>query len=176
MHRLFAALKPPPALRDALLALQGGVSHARWQTADQLHLTLRFIGEVDRHRAEDIAAALGAVHHAAFSLTLDGVGQFDRKGRSDTLWIGVSPQESVKLLHNKIDRALQRVGIPPDTRTFLPHFTIARFGRLSGDVGGFMGTVAVPPVSAAITEFCLYESVLGSEGSAYSIVARYPLS
>ncbi|MGE0774397.1 MAG: RNA 2',3'-cyclic phosphodiesterase [Sphingomonadaceae bacterium] len=175
MHRLFAALKPPPAMRDSLLALMGGIAHARWQAADQLHLTLRFIGEVDRHQAEDIAAALGSVRHPPFTLALDGIGQFDRKGRRDALWIGVTPQDPLKLLHNKIDRALQHVGIAPDNRTFLPHITIARFGRQSGDVGGFMETVAVPPVSCPITEFCLYESSLGSAGAVYDIIARYPL-
>ena len=174
MHRLFVALKPPPVIRDALLTMMGGITHARWQTADQLHLTLRFIGEVDRHQAEDIAAALGSVHHAPFALALDNVGQFDRKGRTDTLWVGVSPIEPVKLLHNKIDRALQRVGVPPETRAYLPHFTIARFGRTAGDVGGFMENMTVLPVSAEFAEFCLYESNLGSEGSAYSIITRYP--
>lgn len=175
MHRLFVALKPPPAMRDALLTMMGGILHARWQTADQLHLTLRFIGEVDRHQAEDIAAALGSVHHPAFALTLDGVGQFDRKGKTDALWVGVNPIEPVKLLHNKIDRTLQRVGVSPETRAYLPHFTIARFGRNVGDTGRFMESAAVPPVSATLTEFCLYESSLGSEGAIYSIIARYPL-
>jgi len=176
MHRLFVALKPPPAIRDALLTMMGGVLHARWQTADQLHLTLRFIGEVDRHQAEDIAAALGSVHHPTFALTLDGVGQFARKGRIDTLWVGASPQEPLKLLHNKIDRALQRVGVVPESRAYLPHFTIARFGRNAGDVTRFLETMSPPPVSAEIAEFCLYESSLGSEGAIYSIIARYPLA
>lgn len=175
MHRLFVAIKPPPPMRNALLAAMGGVVHARWQTAEQLHLTLRFIGEVDRHQAEDVAAILGSVHHPGFSLALDDVGQFDRKGRMDTLWVGVSPQEPIKQLHNKIDRALQRIGIAPDTRSFLPHITIARFGRSAGDVGGFMESAAIPPITTEITEFCLYESALGTEGSIYSIIARYPL-
>jgi RNA 2',3'-cyclic 3'-phosphodiesterase len=175
MHRLFVALKPPPKMRDALLALMGGVANARWQTGEQLHLTLRFIGEVDRHQAEDIAAALGSVHHAALTLTLEGAGQFDRKGRTDTLWVGVSPQDVVKLLHNKIDRALQRVGVAPETRAFLPHITIARFGRNAGDVGRFMESASVPSITSDFSEFCLYESSLGSEGPVYSIIARYPL-
>jgi len=174
MHRLFVALKPPPVIRDALLTMMGGIIHARWQTADQLHLTLRFIGEVDRHQAEDIAAVLGSVHHPAFTLALDGLGQFDRKGRIDTLWVGAGPQEPLRLLHNKVDRALARVGIAPDNRAFLPHITIARFGRNAGNPGGFMESVAVPSVSAEIAEFCLYESNLGSEGSTYSIITRYP--
>ena len=175
MHRLFVALRPPRAMRDALLAMMGGVLHARWQTADQLHLTLRFVGEVDRHQAEDVAAALGSVHHPPFALTLDGVGEFDRKGRTDTLWVGVNPHDPVRLLHNKIDRALQRVGVPPEGRAYLPHITIARFGRSGGEIGRFMETAAVPAIPAEITEFCLYESQLGSEGPLYTIIARYPL-
>jgi len=175
MHRLFVALKPPPVMRDALLAAMGGVAHARWQAADQLHLTLRFIGEVDRHRAEDIAAALGGVHHPGFALSLTRFGQFDRKGRTDALWVGITPDEPVRQLHNKIDRTLQRVGIAPDERVFLPHITIARFGRTAGDVGRFMEFTAIPHAVAEFTEFCLYESQLGTDGPIYSIVARYPL-
>mgnify|MGYP001113377463 CR=1 FL=1 len=62
-HRLFVALRPPRPIRARLIAAMHGISGARWQDDDQLHLTLRFIGEVDRHRAEDIAAALGALAH-----------------------------------------------------------------------------------------------------------------
>ena len=64
----------------------GGIAGARWQDDDQLHLTLRFIGEVDRHVATDVAAALGSVRHPPFELAVSGVGTFDRKGRIDTLW------------------------------------------------------------------------------------------
>src|SRR3546814_1491418 len=68
MHRLFVALEPPAAVRHQLLDLMGGIANARWQTEAQLHLTLRFIGEVDRHRAEDVAAALGGIHHRRFEI------------------------------------------------------------------------------------------------------------
>jgi RNA 2',3'-cyclic 3'-phosphodiesterase len=176
MYRLFVALKPPPPMRDALLGAMGGVANARWQTAEQLHLTLRFIGEVDRHQAEDIAAILGSVHHPGFSLTLDDIGQFDRKGRIHALWVGVTPQEPVRQLHNKIDRALGRAGVAPETRAFQPHITIARFGRSHGDIGQYRENRATPLVTAHFSEFCLYESALGTEGSVYSIIARYPLT
>lgn len=176
MFRLFAAIRPPRPLREALRGAMGGVSNARWQTDDQLHLTLRFIGEVDRHRAQDIAAALGGVHQAGFDLALDGMGQFDRKGRIESLWAGVTPQEPVKALHNKIDQALARVGLEPETRAYLPHITIARFGRSAGPIGGLLtrsGGVSSAP--CPITEFCLYESQLSHEGSVYTIAERYPL-
>lgn len=174
MHRLFVALRPPAAMRSRLLSLMGGVPGARWQSDGQLHLTLRFIGEVDRHRAADIAAALGAIHFPRFTLALDRIGSFDRKGRIDSLWAGVSPTDDVTRLHKKVDQALARIGLAPDARAFLPHLTIARFSRAMAP-----GTVPTGPVASTgyeMTEFCLYESVLGREGASYLVAERYPLA
>ena len=163
-------------MRERLLAVMGSVAGARWQGDAQLHLTLRFIGEVDRHRAEDVAAALGAVHFPRFSLALAGLGQFDRSGRIDSLWAGVTPHEAVTALHRKVDQALARIGIAPDTRAFLPHITIARFGRKAGPVTTMLGNAAgLASEPFEMTGFCLYESRLGSEGAIYEVVARYPL-
>lgn len=176
MHRLFVAIRPPRTMRASLLAAMGGVARARWQSDEQLHLTLRFIGEVDHHRAEDIAAALGTVHHPRFALALDGIGQFDRKGRVDALWAGVAPQAPLRTLHNKIDQALARVGIAPETRAYLPHITIARFSRGAGpmeSVAARSGGITSP--EEEISEFALYESQLSHEGAVYAIVERYPL-
>jgi 2'-5' RNA ligase len=154
----------------------GGVAKARWQRDDQLHLTLRFIGEVDRHQAADIAAALGGVHYPRFALALDGFGYFDRKGRVDTLWVGVTPHEEVRALHHKIDRALVAAGIAPEQRGFQPHITIARFARSAGPLEMLMpelGGVASGPYE--MTDVCLHESTLGPDGAVYTIVGRYPL-
>ena len=175
MYRLFVAIRPPLVLREALRARMGGIANARWQTDEQLHLTLRFIGEVDRHQGEDIAAALGHVHHPPVTLTLDRIGRFDRKGRIDTLWVGISPAEPLQALHHKIDRALVRAGLPPEARAYLPHVTIARFGRDAGGIDAFVEGPALPALSADVAEFCLFESTLGHEGAHYSIIARYPL-
>lgn len=176
MHRLFVAIRPPRAMRQALRDIMGGIAGARWQDDAQLHLTLRFIGEVDRHVAEDVAAALGAIHHPRFLLALDGLGQFDRRDRIDSLWAGVTPHDEVTALHNKVDQALTRVGIAPDTRAFLPHITIARFGRHAGPVEAMLSQAAgLSGPAEEIDNFCLYESRLGSEGATYEIAARYPL-
>jgi RNA 2',3'-cyclic 3'-phosphodiesterase len=176
MHRLFVAIRPPAAIRGRLLGAMGGISGARWQSEDQLHLTLRFIGEVDRHRAGDIHAALGGIHHPRFEIALNGIGAFDRRGWPDAVWAGVSPHEPLKALHNKVDGALARVGVDPDQRAFLPHITLARLKRSSGPVGNLVeqaGGLASPPF--AIDHFALYESTLAPEGAVYSIVERYPL-
>ena len=175
-HRLFVGLDLPGHIKAQLLALMGGVSGARWQREDQLHLTLRFIGEVDRHQAHDIAAALAGLHHPAFDLSLNGTGVFDRRGRPTALWVGVAPQEPVKILHNKVDQTLARVDVPTEEQAYRPHITIARFGRDTGPLSGFMaengGATSLP---FHVEDFCLYESQLTHGGSVYTIVERYPL-
>jgi 2'-5' RNA ligase len=176
VHRLFVAIRPPAAVRAGLLALMGGVPGARWQDDDQLHLTLRFLGEVDRHIAADIAAAMAGIHFAAFDLALSGVGFFDRKGRVDTLWAGVRPHDRVTALHRKVDQALIRVGCAPDPRAFAPHITLARFSRGAVDLDGFLATHAgLASAPFAVGHFGLFESRRGSEGARYEEVERYTL-
>lgn len=175
-HRLFVAIRPPREARAALLALMEGVHHARWQSDAQLHLTLRFIGEVDRRTAEDIAAALETVRDQPFAVSLDGLGVFDRKGRIDTLWAGVRPHEALARLHRKIDHALVRAGLPPEGRAYLPHITIARFGRQAGATGDYMATHGgLSGPAWQVSDFRLYESHLGHDGAHYESVARYTL-
>lgn len=177
LHRLFVALRPPAATRARLMNLMGGVPGARWQGDAQLHCTLRFIGEMDRHQAEDVAAALGRVRGEPLALALGTAGTFDRKGRVDTLWVGVQPREAIAVLHGRVDAALRQVGIAADDRAFVPHITIARFAR--GDAPGpeIASVVAVPAGHHfEICHFELLESRLGSEGAVYETIARYPLA
>ncbi len=175
MHRLFVAIELPLPVRDRLLAVMGGVSNARWQRDDQLHLTLRFIGEVDRHAAQDITAALGGVHAAPFDLTLSGTGVFDRRGTPETLWAGVAPHDAVAALHAKVDQSLRRAGVALETRAYLPHITLARLGRQSGPVAGFMTTTVLGGPAFTVAEFALYESTLTRDGAEYRIAERYAL-
>lgn len=176
MHRLFVAIRPPSAIRALLLGAMGGVSGARWQSDDQLHLTLRFIGEVDRHRAGDVHAALGAVRQPPFDLALNGIGAFERRGVAEALWAGVAPHAPLRTLHKKVDAALARVGVAPDERAYLPHITLARLKRSSGPVGNLLesaGGLGSPPFT--VDHFALFESDLTAEAAVYSMVERYPL-
>lgn len=177
MHRLFVGLDPPEDVKDALIDRMGGVEGARWQSDAQLHLTLKFAGEVDRHTANDIAEALAGLRSAPFTLTLSGTGTFDRRGRIEALWVGVRPPEPVTALHRKVDQALTLVGVPADTRAFVPHVTIARFSRGAG-AGPLAAFLAQAPIEAPdwpVDDLCLYESRLGTGGASYTIVERYPL-
>lgn len=176
MHRLFTAIRPPAVIRQDLLAAMGGISGARWVTDEQLHLTLRFIGEVDRHQARDIHAALGAVHHPRFDLAVSGLGAFDRRGQVEVIWAGVTPHDAVKALHRKVDQALTRAGVEPDRRAFSPHITLARIKRGAGPVRHLIeqsGGLSTEPFG--VDQFILYESQLTPEGPIYTEVERYPL-
>ncbi len=175
-HRLFVALRPPRPVREQLLAAMHGVSAARWQDDEQLHLTLRFIGEVDRHRAEDIAAALGGLHACAIDARIAGVGLFERRGRTHTLWAGVEPPAPLAALHHKVEQRLARVGIDAESRAFLPHITLARLNRSAGPVAPFIArNGAFASLPFVFDQLILYESTLGHGGARYHPVARYPL-
>lgn len=179
MHRLFVALRPPPAIRDSLLDVMDGVPDARWQDDEQLHVTVRFIGAVDRPLAEDIAAALAGVHAPAPTVSLSGVGRFERRGRTDALWAGLAPHDALAALHRKVDQAMVRTGLEPERRAYLPHVTLARLGRAAGmqaDIDGWLARhagLASPPF--VLTHLTLYESHLGQDGARYEAIARWPL-
>ncbi len=124
--RLFVALDLPLGLRETLTGLCGGLPGADWLAPDNLHLTLRFIGETGRHLAEEIDLALHALRGRRFTLALSGVGLFDDRGRPTTLWAGVVRNERLDHLQAKIEIALQRAGAVPARRRFQPHVTLAR--------------------------------------------------
>ena len=169
--RLFVGLGLPENVKTALLATMGGVGGARWQTAAQLHLTLRFIGEADRHTAADIAAALGRVNLLPFTAELGEPGLFEHRGRIDTLWVGVRPADALARLAKSINAALASAGIPPEPRAFLPHISVAR-GR------GMIGATAwpqspVPRLAWPVNAFALFESRMGKDGSDYTAIAAW---
>ncbi|MBX3594864.1 RNA 2',3'-cyclic phosphodiesterase [Sphingomonas sp.] len=176
MHRLFVALRPPRMVRSRLLAMMGGIPRARWQDDDQLHLTLRFIGEVDRRTADDIAAVLGSVRSPLPDLRLAGCGLFDTRGRANAIWAGVAPQAPLAALHRKLDQALVRIGLAPERRAYLPHITLARLSGGSAHVDRFVAAHAsLSSAPFRVAHFTLFESELGKGGATYSAVARYPL-
>ena len=175
MHRLFVAIRPPRAIREALLDLMHGIAGARWQQDVQLHLTLRFIGDCNRHRAADILAALGSIHQSRFAIALDGVGSFVARGKG-TLWAGVSPRDQLNAMHKKVDQACARVGIAPDARAYHPHITLARLPSSAGPIDALVQRCGGLSTSTfAVESFSLFESQLNQDGAHYRVVERYPL-
>lgn len=177
MIRLFVALDLPEPLRQRLSLMGGGVPGARWQRPDQMHLTLRFIGEVELPLLADIGAALAGVTGAPFATRLTGMGQFgDRKPRA--IWAGVERVEPLLRLQYKIEHALQRIGLSPEGRRYTPHVTLARLRNAPRDaVATFCQTHSLfGSEPFPVTAFHLYSSHLSSEGSRYLIEASFPLA
>ena len=184
MHRLFVALRPPPEIRETLTGLMGGIEGARWQNDNQLHITLAFIGEVDRHRAEAIVEALDMIRQPPLHLKLGQFGAFDadRPGRTGTLWVGVTSDGPLASLAAAVRSALRRAGASPDQRKFSPHITLARFGaagvareRLRPWLTETAASAPGLNASWQATEFHLVESTLGREGAHHTPVASYVL-
>jgi 2'-5' RNA ligase len=177
MHRLFAAIRPPEPIRDLLIDAMDESAEFRWQDEEQLHLTLRFIGEVERPVADDLAAALGRINAVRFDLQIAGVGRFEQRS-SGALWAGIEPREPVAALAAKVERVCQQVGIEPERRAFHPHITLARWkGRRAHEVQGFLErTAGLASEPFQVREFILFESRLSRHGAHYDEVATYPLA
>ena len=177
MHRLFVAIRPPEAVRDRLIDAMPDSPELGWVGDDNLHLTLRFIGEVERPLADDIALALGRIRLAAFELRVDGLGQFERR-HGGALWAAVQPREPVAALAAKVERACVGAGLEPERRAFHPHITLARFKRNgAGAARAFVErnrALATPPFP--VDRFILYQSHLSRHGAHYEEVAEFPLA
>ena len=126
MPRLFVAIDLPAQLKIALTGFSRELPAARWVSPAELHLTLRFIGEVDHERLSAIRSALSGISFAAFSLALRGVGHFPPGRRPRVLWVGMDPSQSLMLLQQELELALIEAGVTPDERRFSPHITLAR--------------------------------------------------
>lgn len=176
MHRLFIAIRPPEHIRDLLIKAMGDSPDFRWQEDAQLHLTLRFIGEVERPLANDLADALGRIRAAGFRIRIGGVGRFAQRS-GGALWAALQPKATVAALAAKLERVCQQLGLEPERRAFHPHITLARWkGHQSREVEEFLTrTRGLASEPFAIDRFILFESRLSRHGAYYEEMASYPL-
>ncbi|WP_340159225.1 RNA 2',3'-cyclic phosphodiesterase [uncultured Hoeflea sp.] len=139
MPRLFTALEVPREAALSLSLLRGGLPGARWMRGENYHITLRFIGDVDCHTADELIAAFDRIDRPSFSLTLSGMGSFGSK-KPHSIWAGVAPSPELMALQAEIERICQRHGLPPDPRRFSPHVTLARLRNARvADVVKYLG-------------------------------------
>ena len=175
--RLFVAIRPPEDVADEILPMMTGVPGARWIDPDDLHLTLRFIGEVDGLVFQDVDAALAALDRKPFTLTLSGTGHFPPRGQPRSLWVGVEPCQPLIDLRNAVDRAVLNAGQEPERRKFSPHVTIARLdGTPSSRVARFLSAHALYRSRPfEVDAFHLFSSDLHRKGAHYTLEETYPL-
>ncbi|MXP25360.1 RNA 2',3'-cyclic phosphodiesterase [Altererythrobacter indicus] len=178
IHRLFIGISPPDWLKSQLIATMDGVEGARWQNEKQLHLTLRFVGDVDTALADRLAKALEEVCSGcpAFPLAMEGAGTFEKNNQAQMLWAGVSHSPELIALQKRVEQICQMVGLEADTRVFVPHITLARLNSSSGPVQPFLDRNAdLSSEVYRVERIILYESHLSQTGSIYKEVKHYPL-
>jgi 2'-5' RNA ligase len=183
MLRLFVAVDLPAQLRDEMAQLMGQVHHARWVNAQQLHITLRFLGDTPDTDLPWISDRLAAIKADHFSLRLRGAGVFPeshaRKIRKPpkVLWVGIEPTMDLARLKQAIDAATI-VDLTHERQVFSPHLTLARFpsppDHTLSDFLMKYQSYASPDWS--VTSFHLYRSTLRPEGAIHALLASYPLA
>ena len=157
MPRLFTGLEIPPDVAQSLSFLRGGLPGARWLDPANYHLTLRFIGDVDDHVAHEVASMFDRVHRVSFELKLDGLSSFGGR-RPRAIVANACPSPSLLELQAEHERLMQRVGLPPETRKFTPHVTLARLrdssSRQVADYLSMRAAYRSPPFS--VSRFVLF--------------------
>ncbi|WP_146180174.1 RNA 2',3'-cyclic phosphodiesterase [Opitutus sp. ER46] len=178
-ERLFIALSLPEAVRTALLPLVEPIHGLTWTRPEQMHVTLRFLGDVRAEEAAAMADRLAQVQVAPFVLPMEGLGTFPPNRPPRVLWLGVGAgHPRLFQLRQRIDDAVLGAGIDLDVRTFHPHVTLARCTESVGPALAhwmhahreFVGP------SFRVESFDLYASELRPSGAVHTLKRRFPLA
>ncbi len=183
--RCFVACGLPRAVLEAVESYQRRLQPAlrpldlepRWARPASLHLTLRFLGDIDEALVDPLGRALrlAMARVPEFTFRLGGLGCFPDPKRPRVLWLGARAPELAKL-HGAAQGALEELGFAPDRRPFHPHLTLARFRRPNslGDL------LQAPPVfdqrQVPVAEVVLYRSELSPKGARYTALRRAALA
>lgn len=176
MPRLYVAIELPDEIVDQIERLCVGLPDVRWIDRDDLHLTLRFIGEVDHPTYEEVGEALADIMGQPFDIRLEGIGHFPPRGEPTALWIGVSPSEQLQALKRRVDRTLAELGVGPDKGRYAPHVTIARVRGILPEnrLGSFLHRLSLYRSEPfPVTGFTLYSSTLRPDGALHVPEATY---
>jgi 2'-5' RNA ligase len=176
MPRLFTGLEIPLSVAMALGTLRGGLNGARWIDAENYHVTLRFAGDIDARKADDFAHGLDAVRPRRIELTIDALDVFGGD-RPRALVALIKPTPELSALQAEQESIARRAGLPPETRKFTPHVTLARLRGTPAEAAAFhisaLGRFPVQRFSAS--RFVLFSSRASVGGGPYVVEAAYPL-
>lgn len=181
--RAFVALNLPAIRREqlhrSLAVLRGSGQPLRWAESDALHLTLKFLGEIEGPEVTRIEDAVRAIarQYEPVALQIRGLGAFPSLRRTAVLWLGVHPDHRLMSMQAELELALSRLGYAREARPFRPHITVARTrgGARPPDVEKLVAGISVEAESVADT-MDLMRSHVRSDGSRYEVLLRVPLS
>ena len=175
MPRLFTAIEIPEAIRLRLSLLRAPLSGAKWIEPEDMHITLRFAGDIDGRTADELADFLASIRAGPFAVTIKGLGAFG--GRDPrVLWAGVDAGEPLDALYRANDRAARSAGLEPEGRAFKAHVTLARMrGARQYAVARFLeenGALRTETFTA--TRFVLLSARPGTGGGPYVVEGEFP--
>ena len=175
--RLFTAIDFPREVIEKISDICHGIPGVRWTLPEQLHLTLRFIGDANRESCLDIIDELSTIELKAFDITLNGVGQFLNRKKPNILWLGIEMCDELIKLNKAVEKALDRAGLKPERRKFHPHITLARLKSVSRNhLNNYLEQYSsFTPGVVRINEFLLYSSKLRPDGALHTIEERFAL-
>jgi 2'-5' RNA ligase len=177
MIRLFVAIDIPENIQKEVQGMGRAIPKARPVPADQLHLTLKFIGEVEGSSFLDIRESLKEIVHPKLLLALKGVGTFPPRGTPRILWAGVEPTAGIAALRNTIEKTLNAVGIPREKKKYTPHLTLARLNNcpIRHLQNYLAGNAFLQTPDFTVDNFHLYSSQLTPKGALHTLQSSYPL-
>jgi len=178
MPRLFTGLEIPREVGFALSLKRGGLNGARWIDSENYHITLRYIGDVDHVTAREVSAILERFRNSPpFQVRLTHLGVFGGN-KPRALYAGAEVNEALSKLQAAQERALQQIGLAPDSRKFVPHVTLARLrGTSAADMARFMHeSFWFEPLNFTVGRFVLFSSRDSVGGGPYLVEQAYDLA
>lgn len=178
MKRLFIAVDFEPTVIEQIQNIFFGVRNARWVRSDQIHLTLRFLGDCEESTFEEILSELHQIQHNSFTIKIKGVGYFPPRGKPNVLWIGIDKSTELYSLLNSIQHSLLKIGIQKESRKFYPHITIARIKNKikPSEIVPFLTSNSLFRIDKIpVNKFQLYSSILKPTGALHTIEETYHL-
>jgi len=183
--RLFIAIEIPSPVRRLVgqhidrLRAELPEARASWTREQNLHLTLKFLGNTPVARVEALSRAVqrAAAKVPAFELAIRGSGLFPARGKPKVLWIGmIDSSGNLDRLYRLLEEECEQLGFPRETRSFHPHLTIARLREAQGELGELHKSITFPAVEVIARDVCVIRSELSNQGSCYTTIARHALA
>jgi 2'-5' RNA ligase len=178
MIRLFIAIAIPEVVKTEIAGLGRSIPAARPVPVEQMHLTLKFIGEVESSRLLDIREVLSEICRPQFTLCLQGVGTFPPRGTPRVLWAGVHPLDNLLALRVAMEKKLAEIAVPREKQKYSPHLTLARLNNppLSHLQQFLAGNAFLKTPVFTVASFSLYKSQLTRNGAIHTEVQNYALT
>ncbi|HLB59549.1 MAG TPA: RNA 2',3'-cyclic phosphodiesterase [Bdellovibrionota bacterium] len=178
--RAFLAIELPDQVKDELVRLQELIQidgKIKFVERENLHLTLKFFGEVTDEQVEKINLSLKEIKFSPIKTSLKEVGSYPPKQNPRVIWVGLDPSEQIIKLQKEVEKKLQPLGFPEEERAFSAHITIGRvkFAKNPKQVKEILATLTVETIGLQIKDFCFKKSTLTPKGSTYEDLAKFPL-